>query len=313
MDNLTHGLLGLAVASLHRKPSRAVPLACVLAAELPDLDSLWPAANEVVAALQAHRGPSHSLLAAPVVAAVASGLSLAVFRKERFAEVFPFSLLSVVFAHLLPDLWTGWGTRLLLPFSDRRLSLDWTMVVDPFVTVPLLVAAVLGWRFRPRWRQTVRWGLLWVVAYIAGRVVTQQVLRRELGRHYVQATQVAVFPSWLGPWRWRFVAVHADEYVLGSMTAAGRVSEENRVPKTPSTVAWVANVPTVREALAWARYPQIQWDEASGKVRISDLRYHLKGQPTLAFDIELTPGGEVKSARLHRGGTASELLRRYRR
>ena len=53
MDSLTHALLGLTLGAL-RKPNaprgipltptdRAVLLAAVIAAELPDLDYLWPA------------------------------------------------------------------------------------------------------------------------------------------------------------------------------------------------------------------------------------------------------------------------------
>ncbi|HYI03016.1 metal-dependent hydrolase, partial [Hyalangium sp.] len=57
MDNLTHGLLGVAVGALRRPDTpgaplsatdKAVLLGCALAAELPDLDNLLPAENSVV-------------------------------------------------------------------------------------------------------------------------------------------------------------------------------------------------------------------------------------------------------------------------
>src|SRR5687768_9409204 len=137
MDTLTHGLLGAALAALPLPrrleapgsvPVRAALLVSVLAAELPDLDYLLPAEDAVLRTLSAHRGFSHSLVAVPVVALAAALLTKALFRRSALAALYCRALLCVPLAHLLPDLWTGWGTRLLLPFSERRLALDWTMV-----------------------------------------------------------------------------------------------------------------------------------------------------------------------------------------
>jgi hypothetical protein len=66
MDTLTHGLLGLTVGAI-RQPEgtptdRAVLLAAVIAAELPDLDYLWPSDKLVLVTLRAHRGLSHALV-----------------------------------------------------------------------------------------------------------------------------------------------------------------------------------------------------------------------------------------------------------
>ncbi|MFP2961486.1 hypothetical protein ACLEPN_27675, partial [Myxococcus sp. 1LA] len=77
----------------------------------------------------------------------------------------------------------------------------------------------------------------------------------------------------------------------------------------------VRAVPTVREALAWARFPLVQLEpleEGGRKVRIADLRYHLRGEPTLAFVIHLDAANAVTHARMERGGSARELLRRWR-
>jgi inner membrane protein len=71
----------------------------------------------------------------------------------------------------------------------------------------------------------------------------------------------------------------------------------------------------VREALAWARFPLVSTaPRANGgaEVRIGDLRYHLNGEPTLQFILELSPEGGLRDARLERGGSAKELLRRWR-
>src|SRR5687767_12421948 len=105
MDSLTHGLLGLAVGAL-RRPDRdraAVLLGCVLAAEIPDLDYLWPADNSVLHSLMAHRGLTHSVLAAPLIALASTVIVKLIFRRAPAISIFLWSLPAVLFAHLLAD------------------------------------------------------------------------------------------------------------------------------------------------------------------------------------------------------------------
>jgi inner membrane protein len=329
MDNLTHGLLGLAVGALRRPDSTArsgtdgaTLLACVLAAELPDLDTLLPADNSALHDLQAHRGLSHSLLMALVVALVATLLARLVFRGARPVAVFPYALVSVLLAHLLPDLWTGWGTRLLLPFSDLRLALDWTLVVDPFVTLPLLAGAVWAWRGRHSgaWRRALLTGLCVSAAYVGARVAVKAHLEQVVRTAYPKAERTRVFPTWLGITRWRYVAQDSSLYAAGDVGPLRAPREQRRVPVPPPDAlpAEVRAVPTVGEALAWARFPLVSsapMSDGALEVRVADLRYHLEGKPTLTFVVALEPVGDgyrVRSARLERGGSASELLRRWR-
>ncbi|WP_224245500.1 metal-dependent hydrolase [Hyalangium gracile] len=326
MDNLTHGLLGLAIGALRRPDAvggplsatdKAVLLGCALAAELPDLDNLLPAENSVVHALQAHRGLSHALVFTPVIALAATAVARLVFRTARTGPVFLYSLLSVHLAHLLADLWTGWGTRVLLPFSDRRWTLDWTMVVDPWVTLPLLAGAVWAWRRKALWRRALLVGAALSVAYLGLRITLQGVLSQRVRAASPGAERVQVFPAWLSVTTWRYVTVLPGEYRVGTISLGSGPQEERQWPR-PSPDALperLRNLPTAREALAWARFPLVSTaprQDGGSELRISDLRYHLHGEPTLQFVLELSPEGVLREARLERGGSAGELLRRWR-
>ncbi|WP_426753972.1 metal-dependent hydrolase [Myxococcus sp. Y35] len=329
MDNLTHGLLGLAIGAL-RPPDvrpgaperasptdRAVLVASVLAAELPDLDTLLARGDAVTVALQAHRGLSHALVSAPLVALAATLAARAVFRGARLLPVFLSSLAAVVFAHLLPDLWTGWGTRVLLPFSDTRLSLDWTMVVDPWVTLPLLAAAAVAWRRRSAWRKALLVGLACSAGYVGFRVATWAALTQRVEAAYPAAQAVRVFPLPFSVGTWRYVAtLPGDVFAAGDVPLSGPPAEAAREPASAAVLPEdVRAVPTVREALAWARFPRISLEplaDGGRQVRIADLRYHLRGEPTLAFVIRLDAANVVTHAQLERGGSARELLRRWR-
>lgn len=326
MDTLTHGLLGAALVALPLPrrlerggvlPLRAALTASVLAAQLPDLDYLLPAEDEVLHTLAAHRGLTHSLVAAPLVALAAALFSKLWFRAAPFEALYARALLSVPLAHLLPDLWTGWGTRLLLPFSERRLALDWTMVLDPWFTAPLSVAALWAFFRRRDFRRAMAWGGAFAATYLALRIGTSAHLTRQVARAYPQAESVHVFPTLLAVTRCRYVARLGLEWAAGSVALGSPPEEAARAPSLPTgpLPSELLRAPTVREALAWARFPVVSveaLDGAARRVRVADLRYHLQGKPTLTFVIDVQPDGGVRHARLDRGGSARDLLRRFR-
>lgn len=324
MDNLTHGLLGLSIAALRRRrpgddpaaasrAQRATLLACLLAAELPDLDALWPAPNPVLHALQAHRGISHALLLAPLWAALATAVSRLLYREERTAPLFGYALGAVVIAHLVADAWTGWGTRLLLPFSDARVTWDWMVVVDPVFTLPLLLGALFALWQRRWWRPALLLGCSVSGLYLGTRIVVREVLTAQVEARYPAAEQVSVFPGWIGLSRWRFVASEAGHFRAGEVGLDGP-TEQAKVPRPALSPG--LEEPTVRAALQWARFPVLTEErrpDGSSTLKVGDLRYHLGGAPTLQFVLERSASGGVTAAHLDRGGTARELLSRWRR
>jgi inner membrane protein len=344
MDSLTHALLGLAIGAL-RKPDgaagarlsptdRATLLASVLAAELPDLDYLWPAENAVMGTLKAHRGFSHSLLFAPVVALVATLVAKVVFREARPRAAYPFALGAVLFGHILADAWTGWGTRLWLPFSSSRVALDWMMVLDPWFTLPLAAGALGGLRFRHAFRRAVLLGAAVAVAYLGLRIGLEQRAATAVRDAYPQNQGVQVFPLPLSVTTFRYVASFREGDAVGEVGVFSPPAEQARDTETHAeppqqkhgwsgvpvcgspycrAERWGRSAPTLREVLRWARFPVVRIDEGTRTVEVADLRYYLKGKPTLKFVLELDSELRLESARLERGGSMSELFVRLRR
>ncbi|HZF48965.1 MAG TPA: metal-dependent hydrolase [Polyangiaceae bacterium] len=317
MDTLTHGLLGLSIGAI-RKPDgtptdRGVLLAAVIAAELPDLDYLWPSDEPVLVTLRAHRGLSHALIAAPGVALVAAVVACLVVRRAAFLPTYVTAVAATVFGHILCDLWTGWGTRVLLPLSDRRLGLDWTSVVDPLVTLPLLIGAGIALARRRRaWRRPLLVGLLVSAAYVGARVGIRAALEAEVDARYGAAARV--FPAPVGVLRWRYVAPLPNGFAAGVVELGGDLVEERVVETDPRAIAAVQALPVGREVLAWARFPVVTRTlKGNGGYTLSvgDLRYHAGGEPTLRFVLEVDAGGQMTSARLDRGGSLRELVARW--
>lgn len=163
---LTHAALPLALwcASERGRISRRLLGAGVVAAVLPDADVLAFALHIPYADAFGHRGASHSLLFAGLLAALAalSSRHLHAGRTQALAFVFICAL-----SHPLLDALTsgGLGVALWWPWSEQRLFAPWRPIrVSPFangffgarglqtllselrwVWLPLAVAAV-GWR-----------------------------------------------------------------------------------------------------------------------------------------------------------------------
>jgi inner membrane protein len=142
MDNLTHTLVGLMMSrcGLDRgKKGTAVML--MLAANAPDVDA-YPFFTDMLDYMDIHRGYTHALAFAPLVALLPLAIVKGVTR-TRPTLIAWLSCILVVLSHLLLD-WTNvYGIRMLLPFSERWLRLDITNVVDPVIWLILIVALAI--------------------------------------------------------------------------------------------------------------------------------------------------------------------------
>lgn len=152
MEPVTHFLTGacLGRSGFNRKTAYAT-LAMILAAEAPDIDILWGFRGPVVE-LQHHRGFTHTLIGAPVIALVITGFVWLVHRMRRRDPVIPprwfliwmFALISAL-SHLLLDLTNNYGLRPFYPFNPHWYELSIVWIFDPVIFLALLLALVMPW------------------------------------------------------------------------------------------------------------------------------------------------------------------------
>jgi inner membrane protein len=141
MDNLTHSLTGLMMsrAGLNRWHPRA-GLVLVLSANVPDIDVL-AFSRGPLNYFEQHRGITHSIAAAPVMALLPVLVACAVGRTMRgWAVAWALSLAGVA-SHLLLDWTNTYGIRLFLPFSSQWFHLDLINLFDLWIWAVLLI----GW------------------------------------------------------------------------------------------------------------------------------------------------------------------------
>lgn len=220
MDPLTHAVLGAAAAmavapARHR---RVAVLAGIGGGLLPDADIFIRSVHDPLLAVEYHRHFTHSFALQPLLAVLVMGLVWCLLRPFPPARTPMRALYLPALAggvsHVICDAWTSYGTRIWWPFSDARVGWDWTSVIDPALTLPLLVLVIAA-MVKPygRWR----WGpWLWLAAYLSLAVVQQQRARSALDQWLAaegrQPQRIVVKPSFGNIVVWRAIIDDGDRF-----------------------------------------------------------------------------------------------------
>ncbi len=168
MDNLTHSLIGAALARSaprfikqgrnNPRLQRAMIFTGILASNAPDGDIALERLFDIGGGRQLyyllhHRGYTHTLLGALVLALVCAGLGALFSRFGRrgvtvsWRALLPLSLVAS-FLHILADSWNEYGVHPLSPFYNQWFYGDTIFIVEPLLwcaLIPLAFGKVRPW------------------------------------------------------------------------------------------------------------------------------------------------------------------------
>lgn len=319
MDPLTHNLTALMLsrAGLSRWCPRATAVA-VAAANAPDVDFAAALGGDL-GILEWHRGLTHSLVLAPVMAF----LPLAILwpwlhRRARWQRLYLVSLAGVL-SHVLLD-WTNiYGVRLLAPFDPAWRRLDLASVVDFWVAAVLVGAA--GWMALarlvsseigsrpPAGRGVAALALAAVLGLFTARYFLHEravaVLEARLydGEEPVRA---AAFPTIFNPFRWRGLvetasAWHVFEVDLAGGQfdpAGGRIYFKPELPPAAEAAGATHPFRAFLDFADFALWRVVPAEEPEGALRIEalDLRFAVPGEDAFLAAAIVKPEGEVLRA-----------------
>ncbi len=169
MDPITQGALGAALPQATRSRAHGAIAGALgfLAGLAADLDVVIRSAADPLLFLEYHRQFTHSLVFVPFGGLlVALALHWLVGRRWRLTFRETVILCTLGFAtHALLDAATSYGTMLLWPFSEARISWRIISVVDPLFTLPLL--ALVGLSMAKGKPLYAKLGLVWAGTYLA--------------------------------------------------------------------------------------------------------------------------------------------------
>ena len=278
MDNLTHSLFALTLARTRLgRVGRGATMALVLASNAPDIDAVSALAGGMGAYLRWHRGPTHGLLGIAALGCLCGALvwgACRVWKRSddarpdaRLGPLITISSLAVLF-HILMDLPTSYGTRLLSPFDWHWFAVDWMPIVDIYLLVALAAPLLFG-RASPdaRRRNTalalVLMGAIYSVRGVAHHRALDLAPRLfgetlpppcgpaaflELSVDYWPhptarpapggrrcLVDMAAMPTFTSPFEWRIVAHMSNAYEVHDVNV---LDARFLTPATPSEVLW---------------------------------------------------------------------------
>lgn len=295
MDNLTHTLTGLMMsrAGLSRLHVRA-PLALMLSANAPDLDGLTIFAGPLEY-IRYHRGLTHSIAFAPVMALAALLVVCAVSRSfQGWRPLYALCIIGVA-SHLLLDWTNTYGARFLLPFSSEWFHLDLNNLTDLWIVAVLLIGWLMVYVVRMvnaeigakpgSGRGLAIFALVFFLVFDFGKsVLRQRALTIMNSRIYDGAVpqRVAAFPLGSNPVVWLGWVETPTLFKRYSINVLGQFDPGSGAtfykPDAPAATAAARSTPVFQAFLGFDQYPR--WSvtptpdpEGGHRVELADLRF----------------------------------------
>ena len=221
MDIFTQALLGSAVAQLGAKKSEikiATFIGCI-AGILADADIFIRSANDPLLFLDYHRHFTHAIAFIPIGALIGAIVCWPFVRKNiKFSRLYFFALLGYLLSGVL-DAFTGYGTHLLLPFSDDRISVNLISVIDPVFTLSLLIGVIGNLKYRSK-KITV-YSLLFCTAYLSTAYLQQSRainIQSEIAVKRGHTIEKSIVKPTLGNIvLWRSIYLYQDNYYVDAI------------------------------------------------------------------------------------------------
>lgn len=217
MDSLTQAALGAAVGGtvLGRRLGRKAVLIGAALGTLPDLDVVLDY-GDAIANYTQHRGFSHSLFVLTGLATLLAILCtrFAPARDIAFRHWWLFFTACLV-THPLLDALTTYGTQLWWPLDVSPTAWPIVFIIDPFYTLPLLVAAIMALVTGRSWRAPA-WGLALSCGYLlfamTGKVVVEQRIDPLLAKRGLDDAPRLVQPTPFNVLLWRVSVIEGDDH-----------------------------------------------------------------------------------------------------
>jgi inner membrane protein len=281
MEPVTHMLTGavLARTGFNRRAAYATT-AMVIAAELPDIDTLWSFGGPV-AGFEHHRGITHTFVGVPFEAAAVTVAFYLYHRlRKRPTKAAPNWLLLyagtllALLSHLLLDWTNNYGIRPFFPFNPHWYAGSFVFIFEPMLFGILILALVLPPLFalinaevgaRKRAFPSPVWS--WLALLLIAALYVLRYDQRQIAMHLVAqiqaqpADRIFASPHPTDPFLWSVIADSPDAYRLYNVTTRSSAAETPNQyetlykPQTTLPLLVAKRSYLGRVYLDWSMYP----------------------------------------------------------
>lgn len=217
MDPVTHGLVGLTVASFSGTPislTNPVYIGTLLGSLSPDFDFVLQAKGDLCY-LRQHRGVSHSIPSSISLAGIIALPLYFIFPETSLWNLFIWTWLGAL-SHCVIDIFNSYGGELLWPFYRKKISINLFNIFDPYLFV-ILSAIIYFQQSLPVLRNLALFiGLI----YLSFRYLARRKVWRLLNKkHKHHAKRILVMPALKGSWTWDVFVESKNCFIIGQISS----------------------------------------------------------------------------------------------
>jgi len=248
---------------------------------IPDIDVVCYLWMDPTEALLAHRGITHSIIFNGLLAFILANGLFRIFKKWHLPLSGWLLLTSTgLFTHILLDTFNTYGTGLLEPFTSERYSLNALFILDPFFTVPLLVAAValLFIKAKDRKRKLLpRTALVLSSLYLflcgVNKIYIQRVVNRGIEQQGIAVYDYFISPTPFNNLLWYIVINDGKNYYIGYSSVQDKEPPVfHKVLKNDSLLASLKGSKSVQNLVLFSKgYYSVT--QTNGDIIFNNLRF----------------------------------------
>jgi inner membrane protein len=223
MDSLTHIVLGAATggAVLGRKAGNKALFWGALAGSVPDFDVAITSFYEPVKSLFVHRGFSHSIVFAIIVAPLLGWIISKIHKDIGFRQWTLMALIAIL-VHSTIDCFNTYGTALLEPFSGVRLAFDSIGIIDLVLLIPIIIIMIIA-IFQPKFSNNRKVLSLVVLGYtmlfisfsVANKIIIESKIKKQITCQQIDYNNLKTAPLPLTNFLWLVLAEDSNGYHFG--------------------------------------------------------------------------------------------------
>jgi inner membrane protein len=225
LDSLTHIALGACMgeAFAGKTLGRKAMVWGSIAQSIPDIDFIAATWLNTSANLLAHRGFTHSILFAVIVAFIMAILANRWHRPHNIPFIrWMFFFSAAILSHIFIDAFNNYGVGWFEPFSHYRISFNAIYVADPFFSaapgIAFIMLLLLKQRNKKRqfwWKFGLAISTVYLLYSIVNKTIISQDVKQQLANQHIPYTKYFTTPAPLQNWLWFVVAGNDSNYYVG--------------------------------------------------------------------------------------------------
>ncbi len=289
MDLVTQTVLGAAVGevALGKKAGNKAILWGAVGGLIPDLDVLVTPYFNDVDGLFIHRGFSHSLIFAFILAPPFGWLIHKLYYGKLKISWFQWSNLIfwAAFTHPILDYFTTYGTGAFLPFSNYRVEFGTIGIVDVFYTLPIIFALliILFLKRKSRIRRkiimtTVILTSVYLIGTVGNKLFINSVFKDSFEREGIEYSRFKTVPLPLTNFLWMGISETETGYYTALYSNFDNVypNDLQFIPRNDNLLEDIKSNESVQKLITFSKgYYQVGEDEDG--LYMADLRFGKAG------------------------------------